>query len=261
MSILDDILAHKREEVAARRRATPLQHLVRMPGYLRPARSLREALSGSGPAVIAEVKKASPSKGVIRADFNHLQIAAGYVRNGAAALSVLTDERYFQGSLEHLADIRSITDVPLLRKDFIIDSYQVHEARAYGADALLLIAAALPADVLAGLYAEARRIGLEVLVEVHSGVEIEALRGVGVEIFGINNRDLRTFRTSLEVTTRLAPGIPKGALLVSESGIASGRDVAMLRSHGVNAVLVGESLMRAADPGAALAELIREAAA
>ena len=196
---------------------------------------------------------------MIRPDFDPVQIAESYVRNGAGALSVLTDEKFFQGSLRYLADIRERTEVPVLRKDFIIDAYQVHESRAYGADAILLIAAALEPETLRALHDEADQLGLDVLVEVHSAEEIEALHGIGVSIFGVNNRDLRTFETSLDVTVRLAGRIPKGALLVSESGIRSGEDIAMLMSHGVNAVLVGESLMRAPDPGLALAELLKGA--
>jgi len=261
MTILDEILEHKRKEVAEARRAVPLDRLMQMPGYARPTRSLRAALSAPKPVVIAEVKKASPSKGVIRADFDPVKIAGSYVRNGAGALSVLTDDRFFQGSLRHLAEIRERTTVPVLRKDFIIDAYQVHEARAHGADAILLIAAAMNPEALGALHREAHGVGLDVLVEVHSADEIDALREVGVAIFGVNNRDLRTFETSLDVTVRLASRIPKGALLVSESGIRNGSDVAMLMSHGVDAVLVGESLMRAPDPGVALAELLREARA
>jgi indole-3-glycerol phosphate synthase len=261
MTILEEILAYKREEVAAAKRTTPLNRLQDMPGYVRQTRSLRSALTAKGPVVIAEVKKASPSKGVIRPDFDHLKIAESYVRNGAAALSVLTDEKFFQGSLRYLAEIRERTTVPLLRKDFIIEAYQVHEARAYGADAILLIAAALEPEQLSALHGEAERLGLDVLVEVHSAEELDALRGVGISIVGVNNRDLRTFETSLDVTVRLASRIPEGALLVSESGIRYGADVAMLMSHGVNAVLVGESLMKAADPGLALAELLEGARA
>lgn len=257
MTILDDILKHKREEVAAAKRSAPLAVLRDLPGFARPTRSLRAALSGRRPAVIAEVKKASPSKGVIRPDFDPLRIADSYVRNGAAALSVLTDQKFFQGNLRYLAEIKERTTVPVLRKDFIIDSYQVDESRAYGADAILLIAAAVDPETLRRLHGEARGLGMDVLVEVHSAEEIDALKGFGIEIFGVNNRDLRTFETSLDVTVRLAGRIPDDALLVSESGIGSGADVAKLLSHGVDAVLIGESLMRAADPGLALAELLK----
>jgi indole-3-glycerol phosphate synthase len=208
--------------------------------------------------VIAEVKKASPSKGVIRADFDPVGIADSYVRNGAGALSVLTDEKYFQGSLRHLSAIRERTTVPVLRKDFIVDPYQVHESRAYGADAILLIVAGLEPAALRALHREAVKIGLDVLVEVHSEREIDAVRDVGISLIGVNNRDLRTFETSLDVTVRLAPRIPEGALLVSESGIRSGGDLAMLARHGVDAVLIGESLMRSPDPGLALAALLKE---
>ena len=259
MTILDDILKSKREEVAAAKRATPLDRLFLMPGYVRPIRSLREAILRSQPAVIAEVKKASPSKGVIRQEFDPVKIAESYVRNGACALSVLTDPKFFQGSLRYLAEIRERATVPVLRKDFIIDAYQVHEARAYGADAILLIASALKPDMLGALHREAVELGLEVLVEVHTAEEIDALRDLGIFIFGVNNRDLKTFETSLDVTLSLAPRIPKTAVLVSESGIKDGADVAMLMTHGVNAVLVGESLMRAPDPGVALAALLEGA--
>jgi indole-3-glycerol phosphate synthase len=257
MPILDDILDHKRNEVSAAKRAVPLEQLKRMPAYARPIRSLRAALSAEKPVVIAEVKKASPSKGVIRADFDPGEIARSYVRHGAGALSVLTDEAFFQGSLRHLREISEWSPIPVLRKDFVIDSYQVHEARANGADAILLIAAALEPEVLRALHQEAEVLGLDVLVEVHTAGEIEAVRDFGVSIFGVNNRDLRSFATSLDVTIGLAPFIPEEAILVSESGIATHKDVARLVSHGVDAVLVAESLMRAADPGEALARLLK----
>jgi indole-3-glycerol phosphate synthase len=206
--------------------------------------------------VIAEVKKASPSKGVIRADFDPVAIARRYAACGAAAISVLTEERYFQGSPGHLEAIRAAVDVPLLRKDFIVDPYQVEESRAWGADALLLIVAALDDAALRELHAAALELGLDVLVEAHTADEVDRAAAAGATLIGINNRDLRTFVTTLETAERLSERLPAGALGVAESGIETPADVARLRRAGYEVFLVGESLMRQPDPGAALQALL-----
>ena len=252
--ILDDILRAKREEVERRKRLASLSVLRESPLYRETRRGFAAAVSEPG-AIIAEVKKASPSKGVIRAEFDPVAIARAYARGGAAALSVLTDEQFFQGRLEYLVAIRRAVDLPLLEKDFVIDPYQITEARAYGADAILLIVAALPADALAALAAEARAVGVDALVEVHDEDELERAKAVAPGLLGINNRDLRTFRTSLATTERLLPRVPKGCTVVAESGIETHADVARLMGAGAHAFLIGETLMRAVDPGAKLMEL------
>lgn len=278
--ILDQILATKVEEVAAARASHPLEAVIEAArqapaprGFIRALRqgatqAPSQAPTGSPQAaltiqVIAEVKKASPSKGVIRPDFDPVAIARAYASAGAACLSVLTDERYFQGSLRYLEAIREAVDLPLLRKDFIIDPYQVYEARAAGADAILLIVAAFygesaqgrtPAD-MHRLAALAGELGMDVLTEVHTADELEVALASGAGLIGINNRDLRTFHTTLDVTFALAPRVPPDRVLVSESGIASHADLVRLEAVGVHAVLVGESLMRQADVAAALRSL------
>lgn len=262
MSILEEILATKVEEVARRRRETPpsrLEERARARGApldFAAALRWREAPAQSY-RIIAEVKKASPSRGVIRADFDPVWIASRYVVGGAAALSVLTDERYFQGSLATLEAVRAVSPVPILRKDFVIDSYQALEARAAGADAILLIAAAF-ADVapLRDLAAAARGLGLGVLWEVHDEVELERIAPLEPAVVGINNRDLRTFKVDLETSRRLLPRLPPGAVSVSESGFFRREELARMRGWGVDAFLIGESLMRAPDPGVALGALL-----
>jgi indole-3-glycerol phosphate synthase len=219
-------------------------------------RGFRRALLGRGPRVIAELKRRSPSKGEIRPDFDPVAIALAYQSGGAAALSVLTDERYFGGSLAVLEAVRAATALPLLRKDFVIDAYQIDEARVAGADAVLLIVAALAPGALAPLYEYARSLGLDVLVEVHDEAELDIAKGIGADLIGINNRDLETFVTDLAVTERLAKRVPQGALVVAESGIFGPEDVARLARAGASAFLVGESLMREADPGLALRRLL-----
>jgi indole-3-glycerol phosphate synthase len=257
MTILDLIIAAKGQEVAGRRAARPLEEVKAAAGEAPPARSLAAALARrDGLRVIAEVKKASPSRGVIRADFDAPAIARAYARSGAAAVSVLTDEKHFQGRLEDLERIRCAVDLPLLRKDFIIDPYQVWEARAAGADAVLLILAALPDAQLELLAAEAQAAGLEVLWEAHDRGDMERLRGFAPRLAGINNRNLRTFEVTLETTRELLPLAPAGALVVSESGFSRREELETMRGWGVDAFLIGESLMRAADPGEALAELL-----
>ena len=256
MTILDEILAAKRIEVSeARRRVAPDALRERAARAAAP-RGFRRALLGPGPRVIAELKRRSPSRGEIRRDFDPVAIARAYEKGGAAALSVLTDEHFFGGSLAVLEAVRAATRLPLLRKDFVIDAYQLDEARAAGADAVLLIVAALaPAD-LARLFEHARGLGLDVLVEVHDEAELDAAKALGADLIGINNRDLRSFVTDLAVTERLAPRVPQGALVVAESGIHGPEDVARLARAGASAFLVGESLMREADPGLALRRLL-----
>jgi len=256
--ILDDILAHKRDEVAERKRARPREAFRDMPLYAEGRRGFRTALAARpAPAVIAEVKRASPSRGVIRTHFDPPAHARSYEAAGAAALSVLTDERFFQGHLDHLTAARAVVGLPCLRKDFLVDPYQVDEARAHGADAVLVIAAAGSGTLRGELLAAAREAGLDVLVEVHDERELEWALAVGATLIGVNNRDLSTFVTSLETTERLAPLVPAGALLVAESGIHSAGDVRRMVAAGARAVLVGEAFMAAPDPGAALAELLR----
>jgi indole-3-glycerol phosphate synthase len=263
--ILARILETKREEIAAARALRPLAE-VRAAAEAAPAgRPFYRALAEpAGVQVIAEVKKASPSKGVIRADFDPVAIARAYAAAGAACLSVLTDESYFQGHLSFLASIRAAVDLPLLRKDFMIDEYQVFEAKAAGADAILLIVAAFtgdcagdrtPAD-LVRLAALAVSLGMAVLTEVHTAAELEVALAADLPLIGVNNRDLKSFATSLDVTVALAPRVPGDRLLVSESGIHSHGDLVRLEAAGAKAVLVGESLMRQPDVGQALRALL-----
>jgi indole-3-glycerol phosphate synthase len=261
VTILDEILEYKRGEVARARAAVPDETLrARAVATVERPRGFRRALvEAEGPAVIAEVKKRSPSKGLIRADFEPVSCAEAYASAGAAALSVLTDEHFFDGRLDYLSRIRRAITLPLLRKDFVIDAYQIDEARLAGADAVLLIVAALEPEPLAALHAHARTLGLDVLVEVHDEDELEIALGVGADLIGVNNRDLRTFEVDLAVTERLARCIPEGeaVLLVAESGIADHEDVQRLQKAGATAFLVGESLMREPDIGAALRRLRR----
>ncbi|BDG60635.1 indole-3-glycerol phosphate synthase TrpC [Caldinitratiruptor microaerophilus] len=254
--ILDRILAAKAEEVAAARARRPLSAVEEAARAAPPPRDFAGALRprASLPvAVIAEVKKASPSRGVLRADFDPVAIARGYQAGGAAAVSVLTDGPFFQGSLDHLRAVRQAVGVPLLRKDFLLEPYQVYEARAAGADAVLLIVAARPdAGWLREMQAVAAGLGMAALVEVHTAAELELALAAGARVVGINNRDLRTFETRLEVTLNLAPAVPPDVTLVSESGIRGPADCRRLAEAGVHAVLVGEHLVREPDPGAAL---------
>jgi indole-3-glycerol phosphate synthase len=255
--ILDDILAHKVDEVSARKRAAPRATLRERPLYHEARRGFRAALAAhAAPAVIAELKRASPSKGVIRTHYVPPAHAKSYESAGAAALSVLTDERFFQGHLDHLTTVRGTVALPCLRKDFLVDPYQVDEARAYGADAVLLIAAAGSPTLRVELLAAAREAGLDVLVEVHDERELEWALAAGATLVGINNRDLSTFVTTLETTERLAPLVPPDVLLVAESGIQSSADLRRMVAAGARAVLVGEAFMAAPDPGGALAELL-----
>jgi indole-3-glycerol phosphate synthase len=258
MSILEHILAEKAAEVAERRRARPVTALRESPLYERPTRSLMSALARTSMGVIAEVKKASPSKGVLREDFDPVAIATSYRDAGAAAISVLTDEKFFQGSLEFLTAIRAAVTLPLLRKDFIVDPYQIHEAKAAGADAILLIVAALRPEQLRSLLAEAHGIGLDALVEVHTAAELGVALEAGAGLIGINNRNLDTFETTIATSLALSAMLPRDVVGVSESGISTGTDLKILQAYGLRAVLVGEAFMRASDPGVALRQLIEE---
>jgi indole-3-glycerol phosphate synthase len=252
-SILDRIVETKQGEIAAARQRVPEAELERRVAGLPLARGFAAALREPGEVrIIAEVKKASPSAGVIRADFDPVAIAQTYERHGAACISVLTDETYFQGSLTYLTAIREAVGRPLLRKDFILDRYQLLEARLAGADAALLIAEILPGDRLAELHRDAVALGLDVLVELHDAEQLPRVLESGAALVGINNRDLRTFATRLEHTLELMPRIPAGVAVVSESGIRTHDDLRRLAAAGVRAVLVGESLMRSPDIGAAL---------
>jgi indole-3-glycerol phosphate synthase len=257
MTILDEILEQKRSELAEARRRLPGARLAERAEALRePVRGFRRALERAvPPAVIAELKRRSPSRGEIRADFDPVLLAKEYADGGAAALSVLTDERFFGGSLAFLRRVREAVALPLLRKDFLIDSYQVDEARLAGADAVLLIVAALEGPSLGALLERARSLGLDALVEVHDERELDAALAAGADWIGINNRDLRSFVTDLAVTERLAPRVPPGVAIVAESGIHGPADVARLARAGARAFLVGESLMREPEPGRALRRL------
>ena len=259
---LDTILASTRATVAAARVHVSVAELERLAALHQPrgwAAALRQK-AASSPAVIAEVKKASPSKGLIRKDFDVTWLAGRYQAGGAAALSVLTDEPYFQGSLRNLELASAAVTLPCLRKDFTVNEYQIVEARAHRADAILLIAAALTDGELKQFAASARGLGLDVLVEVHTAAELDrvldALGETGADAIGVNNRDLKTFEVRLETSLTLAERIPASAVRVAESGIATPDDLARLHSVGFDAFLIGESLMRQPDPGAALAELI-----
>lgn len=259
-TILDQIVATKRREIAAARAARPESTLVEALRSAPPVRDFFAALARSGPIrLIAEVKKASPSKGVIRADFQPVEIACTYEQHGAACLSVLTDETYFQGSLDFLRQIRAVTGLPVLRKDFILDRYQLLEARAAGADAVLLIAECLDDCRLRALHNDALELGLTPLVELYEPANLPRVLAAGATLVGVNNRDLRTFEVDLGHTLRMREQIPENCLLVGESGIRTRADVERLEAAGVDAMLVGESLMSQPDIGAAVDELLGRA--
>ncbi len=252
-TILDRIVETKRREIESARKTVTEAELERRVAALPPTRDFTAAVGAPGEIrVIAEVKKASPSAGIIRADFDPVAIARTYKAHGAAAISVLTDVEYFQGSLDYLTAVKQAVTCPVLRKDFILDRYQLLEARAAGADAALLIAECLPGDHLAALQRSAAAIGLHTLVELHDAEELPRVLDCGAKVIGINNRDLRTFTTRLEHTLDLIAKIPSDRIVVSESGIRTHADLERLRAAGARAVLVGESLMRAPDIGAAL---------
>ena len=257
--ILNKIIATKHEEVAAARGVKSMAQLeaeIAQQGAPRDfVAAIRQKIENGQSAVIAEIKRASPSKGVIRADFRPADIARSYAEHGAACLSVLTDHQYFQGAPEYLQAARAACTLPVLRKDFLIDAYQVAEARAMGADAILLIAAALDLPQMQTLERQAMDYGMAVLVEVHDGLELEAALQLQTPLLGINNRNLRTFEVSLETTLGLLPRIPAERIVVTESGILSRGDVIRMREKDVHAFLVGEAFMRAPEPGEALAAL------
>jgi len=258
-TVLDTIVARKREEVRQRKRLRPQAELAAAAESMAPPRAftsaLREKVDAGHPAVIAEIKKASPSKGVIRENFDPVAIARSYERAGAACLSVLTDEYFFQGSDEYLRAARAAAALPVLRKDFIIDPYQIYESRDLGADCILLIVSALQAAELSDLKDLAASLALDVLIEVHDAGELETALALHPKMIGVNNRNLKTFETSLNNTLDLLPQIPGDVLTITESGINSIEDVSSMRRHGVHAFLVGEAFMRADDPGAALRAL------
>ena len=260
--ILQRILARKREEIDDRRARVSERDLQRRLADAPPVRgfgaALRAKVAAGSAAVIAEIKKASPSKGVMRADFRPAEIAASYAAGGAACLSVLTDVDFFQGADAYLQQARASCALPVLRKDFTVDAYQVYEARALGADCILLIVAALEDRDLRELATLAQSLGLDVLVEVHDGAELDRALATGTTLIGIDNRNLRTFDTRLETTLELRDRVPADRLLVTESGIHTRADVAQMRAAGVHAFLVGEAFMRADDPGAELRRLFED---
>ncbi|MBI2752862.1 MAG: indole-3-glycerol phosphate synthase TrpC [Betaproteobacteria bacterium] len=257
--ILRRILATKRGETDEARALISDAEIERRARAAPPPRdfvgAIRARMAAGRPAVIAEIKRASPSKGLLRENFDPGAIAKSYESGGAACLSVLTDRQYFQGAPEHLAAARAACTLPVLRKDFVVDSYQVFEARAMGADCILLIAAALGAHALRELERLAQGLEMGVLVEAHDAAELEAALALATPLIGINNRNLRTFETTLQTTLDLLPGVPRDRIVVTESGILRPEDVSSMRANGVSAFLVGEAFMRAADPGAALREL------
>jgi indole-3-glycerol phosphate synthase len=256
--LLETIVAATRRIVSTREAAVTFRELERRcADRTTTPLSLRRALtSGSAPRVIAECKRRSPSRGVLRRDYDPASIASGYERAGAAAISVLTEPTFFDGSLDHLAAVRRAVNVPVLRKDFIVSEYQILEAKAVGADAVLLIVGALAQDDLVRLSAAARASGLDALVEVHDASELDRATSANAEIIGVNSRNLRTLEVTLDVTHTLAPKIPRGIVKVAESGLRTREDIAALTADGYNAFLVGERLMTAPDPGAALSALV-----
>ncbi|QDQ88871.1 indole-3-glycerol phosphate synthase TrpC [Alcaligenaceae bacterium SJ-26] len=261
--ILQKILAVKAEEVTQARLLRSEADLLREAQARQDVRGFIQAIenkiAAGKPAVIAEIKRASPSKGILRENFAPSEIAASYAAHGAACLSVLTDVQFFQGSHDYLRQARAICPLPVLRKDFMIDPYQIIMARAMGADCVLLIAAALGLSQLKELEACALSLGMDVLIEVHDADELDIALQLQTPLLGINNRNLRTFETSLQTTLELLPRIPAGKRVVTESGILAPEDVQLMRSHEVHAFLIGEAFMRATDPGVALAELMGQA--
>jgi indole-3-glycerol phosphate synthase len=259
VTILDRILETKRAEIAAAKERVSRAEIERRARGAPAPRdfvgALKAKIAGGRPAVIAEVKRASPSKGLLRPQFDPAAIARSYEIGGAACMSVLTDKEYFQGAPEDLVAARGACSLPTLRKDFVVDPYQVYESRAFGADCILLIAACLSADAMSELEAHAHGLGMAVLVEVHDETELASTRALKTPLVGVNNRNLKTFETRIETTLDLLPRIAGGRLVVTESGIGSPEDVARLRSAGVHAFLVGETFMRAPDPGSALRAL------
>lgn len=261
MSILDTIIERTRTKVAIRRATAPLAALETRLAAARPVVPFDDALrrpDGGRPTIIAELKKASPSKGLIRADFAPLALARELAAAGADALSVLTESHFFQGHSDYLAEVAPAVPIPCLRKDFIVDEYQVVEARALGASALLLIAAALPDELYSRLFALARELGLGVLTEVHDETELARVLPLGVHVVGVNSRNLKTFEVDLAVAERILDQIPDSHVRIAESGVVNGADMARLAAAGADGFLIGETLMRAASPGAALHELLAQ---
>lgn len=259
--ILDVIISYKKQELEVRKAEIPLKILTTAIWSLPLPLNFKDALlpaQNGRIRVIAEIKKASPSKGVIRKDFNHLEIAETYEKNGASALSVLTDRNFFQGNIDYLSEIRHHVSIPLLRKDFVFDEYQIFEARGYGADAVLLIAAVLDDKELHDFVELAFNLGMAPLVEVHDEAELERTLKTRAELIGINNRDLQTFKTDMNTTIRLIDRIPDDKIVISESGIKTKDDVNFLKNAGVDAFLIGEALMREADIGKKLREFVYE---
>ena len=256
--ILATIAGHVREAVERRRREVPPAALRDRPQFNLATRGFARCLTGRTRRIIGEVKKASPSKGIIRADFDPVSIAMDYAAHGASAISVLTEEHFFQGSLRHLEQIHSAVDVPLLRKDFMLDPYQLIEARSYGADAVLFIAAMLDPSFMRDLREQATELSLDSLVEVHTEKELDTAVTAGAQLIGINNRNLKTFEVSLSTSERLAPRIPPRTPAVCESGIDSLEQIRRVEKLGVHVFLIGESLMRAPEPGKKLAELLKD---
>ena len=256
MTFLETIAEHVREEVKSRRARMPVVALRERPLFACPTRGFAASLAGPSRRIIAEVKRASPSQGLIRQDFDAVQLAREFAAAGASALSVLTEERFFQGSLDYLERIKKEVSLPLLRKDFVLDEYQIFEARSFGADAVLLIVALLDLSQLQQLLALAGSLSLDALVEVHTEEELKGALKAGAKLIGINNRDLKTFEVRLETTERLLPLVPKDILVVCESGIDSPERIKKFERLGVHAFLVGEALMRAPKPGEKLRELL-----
>ncbi len=255
--ILDDIVAHKREELAVQKQTLSRTQLQDLPLFHAPAPGFLKTLqSWSGRTIIAEVKKASPSKGIIREDFDPLALAKIYAASGAAAISVLTEKKFFQGSLDYLQNIRHHVKLPLLRKDFVFDDYQVYEARAFGASAILLIVAILENAQIQELSGLAKTLDLDCLMEVHDERELERALACGVQLLGINNRDLWTFRTTIETSERLVRELPLDVYVVSESGLSTTDQLDRLEAQGVRAFLIGETFMAASDPGIPLRSLL-----
>lgn len=256
--ILDEIVAYKREELALQKQKVSLAQFQDLPLFAAaPPSFLQGVRDKQGRSIIAEVKKASPSKGIIRADFEPLQLARTYEANGAAAISVLTEKKFFQGSLAYLQLIREQVALPLLRKDFLFDPYQVYEARAFGASAILLIVAILSDTQLSELSSLARSLGMDCLIEIHDEEELTRALKCGVQLLGINNRDLRTFHTTIETSERLMRFVPKEVTVVSESGLSRSEQLSRLEAQGVRAFLIGETFMAAPDPGVPLRTLLR----
>lgn len=255
-NILDEIVFYKKESLEKQKRIVSLDVLKKGISNLEQTRDFAKAISGKGISIIAEIKKASPSKGIIRKDFDPVQIARIYEENGAKAISVLTEEKYFLGSIDYLKQVKDVVKLPILRKDFIFDEYQIYEARVKGADAALLIAGILDKNKLKDFLDLSRSLGMSCLVEVHNKEELDKVLSTGAKIIGINNRDLKTFKTDINTTIELIKDIPSDKIVVSESGINTHEDVLRLKDVGVKAFLIGEALMREKDIGKKIRELM-----